>query len=112
MSICRHPWHSTPDPHPNGCPVCVPNPFESPILRGNYGAANELKSLAVNLFNNSVKPDMASIMRRDRDHRELAIAMLEHYAEYGEGCPVFMEVARSLAAEVHGFEEDDDTEAV
>jgi hypothetical protein len=74
------------------------NPFASPILRvGNYGAANDLKRLALNLYNGSGKPDMAMIMRRDRKHRELAIAMLHHYAEHGEECPVFMATCRELA---------------
>jgi hypothetical protein len=89
-----------------------PNPFASPILRGNYGAATELKQLVVNLFNKSLKPDMASIMGRDRQHRELAFAMLSHYAKHGEGCQVFMEIARDLAEELHGFDYEDDSPEV
>jgi len=73
------------------------NPFASPILQQHYGAADDLKKLAINLFNNSAKPDMAMIMRRDGKHRALAIAMLKHYADWGEGCPVFMRVCRALA---------------
>jgi hypothetical protein len=83
------------------------NPFLDPILRGNYATAIELRKLVVHLFNNSMSPDMASLMLRDKEHRALALAMLNHYAEYGEECQVFMEVAREISIEIHGVEDDE-----
>jgi len=85
---------------------CADNPFANPILRGNYGAAYDLKRLAVHLFNGCATPDMAMIMRRDSKHRALAFAMLEHYAEHGENDPVFLRVARALAEELLGGDAD------
>jgi hypothetical protein len=85
------------------------NPFASPLLQGKYGGAYDLKRLVVNLYNNSVMADMGRIMRRDRRHRELAIEMLLHYSEYGEECPVFMEIARDLAAGIYGTDEESDS---
>ncbi len=79
----------------------ITNPFSSPLLAGEYSTAIELQRLVVHLFNGSDMPDMAKLMRSDDEHRELAFAMLEHYAQHGENCPVFMGVARALVEVIH-----------
>lgn len=72
------------------------NPFESPILRQDYSTAIELRNLVVHLYNGTIAPDMGRLMRADKRHRDLALAMLEHYADHGEECQVFMDMARRL----------------
>lgn len=71
------------------------NPFASPVLAEDYVMAGELRKLVINLYNGQAKPDMSVLMVCE-DERRLALAMLEHYAEHGENCPVFMRVAQGL----------------
>ena len=79
----------------------TPNPFEehAGILCQDYGAAQDLRALVLNLFNNSIKVDMASVMRRDFRHTQAALDMLLWYAEHGENCPVFISAGRRIAEE-------------
>jgi hypothetical protein len=76
------------------------NPFEEcrAEITGGYSTAQRLAALVKHLYNGAAHPVRLDnlLANADERHTKIAERCIAWYAEHGENCPVFMELARHL----------------